>query len=49
MNPVSRYADFKYDVFLSQNVKDEPRVRRLAERLRAANLRVRPRISTNPR
>jgi hypothetical protein len=32
--------DFKYDVFLSHNSKDKPQVRRLAERLRAAGLRV---------
>lgn len=31
---------FQYDVFLSHNSKDKPRVRRLAERLRAAGLRV---------
>jgi hypothetical protein len=31
---------FPYDVFLSHNQADKPRVRRLAERLRAANLRV---------
>ena len=31
---------FKYDVFLSHNQADKPRVRRLAERLRAAGLRV---------
>ena len=29
-----------HDVFLSHNQADKPRVRRLAERLRAANLRV---------
>jgi hypothetical protein len=33
-------ADFQYDVFLSHNSADRPRVRRLAERLRAAGLRV---------
>jgi hypothetical protein len=33
-------SEFKYDVFLSHNVKDKPRVRRLAEHLQAANLRV---------
>ena len=33
-------SDFQYDVFLSHNQKDKPQVRRLAERLRAANLRV---------
>ncbi len=32
--------DFKYDVFLSHNSKDKPQVRRLAERLKAAGLRV---------
>lgn len=32
--------DFLYDVFLSHNAKDKPRVRRLAERLRDAGLRV---------
>jgi WD40 repeat protein len=32
--------DFKYDVFLSHNAKDKPRVRRLAERLQQAGLRV---------
>lgn len=31
---------FEYDVFLSHNQADKPRVRRLAERLRAAGLRV---------
>ena len=31
---------FQYDVFLSHNSKDKPRVRRLAERLKAAGLRV---------
>jgi formylglycine-generating enzyme required for sulfatase activity len=31
---------FPFDVFLSHNSKDKPRVRRLAERLRAAGLRV---------
>jgi hypothetical protein len=33
-------AEFQYDVFLSHNQADKPRVRRLAERLRAAALRV---------
>ncbi len=33
-------TEFQYDVFLSHNQADKPRVRRLAERLRAANLRV---------
>ncbi len=32
--------DFQYDVFLSHNAKDKPRVRRLAERLKAAGVRV---------
>ena len=31
---------FKYDVFLSHNAKDKPRVRRLAKRLKQAGLRV---------
>src|SRR4028118_1503772 len=31
---------FTYDVFLSHNSKDKPRVRRLAEDLRTAGLRV---------
>ncbi len=31
---------FPYDVFLSHNAQDKPRVRRLAERLQAAGLRV---------
>jgi hypothetical protein len=33
-------AAFAFDVFLSHNRHDKPRVRRLAERLRAAGLRV---------
>ena len=33
-------VEFQYDVFLSHNQADKPRVRRLAERLRAAGLRV---------
>ena len=33
-------ADFQFDVFLSDNAKDKPRVRRLAERLKQAGLRV---------
>ena len=33
-------TDFQYDVFLSHNQADKPRVRRLAERLRAVGLRV---------
>lgn len=33
-------AAFRYDVFLSHNSADRPRVRRLAERLRAVELRV---------
>ena len=32
--------DFRYDVFLSHNAQDKPRVRRLAERLKAAGVRV---------
>ena len=31
---------FQFDVFLSHNAKDKPRVRRLAERLKAAGVRV---------
>ncbi len=33
-------ARFEYDVFMSYSLADKLRVRRLAERLRAANLRV---------
>jgi hypothetical protein len=33
-------AECRYDVFLSHNRADKPRVRRLAERLRAEGLRV---------
>ena len=33
-------SEFQYDVFLSHNQADKPQVRRLAERLRAAGLRV---------
>jgi hypothetical protein len=33
-------VQFAYDVFLSHHKADKPRVRRLAERLRAAGLRV---------
>ncbi|MBI2926167.1 MAG: toll/interleukin-1 receptor domain-containing protein [Verrucomicrobia bacterium] len=33
-------TEFQYDVFLQPNQADKPRVRRLAERLRAAGLRV---------
>lgn len=33
-------ASCAYDVFLSHNSKDKPRVRKLVERLRAAGLRV---------
>jgi hypothetical protein len=33
-------AKFRFDVFLSHNAKDKPRVRRLAERLKSAGLRV---------
>ena len=32
--------NFSYDVFLSHNAKDKPRVRRLAELLRQVRLRV---------
>ena len=32
--------DFQYDVFVSHNAKDKPRVRRLAERLKATGVRV---------
>lgn len=32
--------DFRYDVFLSHNTQDKPQVRRLAERLKAAGVRV---------
>jgi hypothetical protein len=32
--------EFEYDVFLSHNAADKPRLRRLAERLRTAGLRV---------
>ena len=35
-----RDRQFAFDVFLSSNAKDKPRVRRLAERLRDAGLRV---------
>ena len=31
---------FKFDVFLSHNSKDKPKVRKLAERLKAAGVRV---------
>ena len=33
-------AKFQFDVFVSHNAKDKPRVRRLAERLKQAGLRV---------
>src|SRR6266567_5834758 len=33
-------TQFEYDVFLSHNAKDKPRVRKLAERLKKAGLRV---------
>ena len=33
-------SKFQYDVFLSHNAKDKPRLRRLAERLKQAGLRV---------
>ncbi len=32
--------NFSYDVLLSHNAKDKPRVRRLAERLKQEGLRV---------
>ena len=32
--------DFRYDVFLSHNAQDKPRVRRLAERLKAAGVQM---------
>ena len=32
--------DFRFDVFLSHNVQDKPRVRRLAERLKAAGVQM---------
>ena len=35
-----RPQDFPYDVFLSHNHADKPRVRRLGERLKAAGVRV---------
>ena len=33
-------AEFPYDVFLSHNAQDKPRVRRLAERLKAAGVQM---------
>jgi TIR domain len=33
-------TDFTHDVFLSHNSRDKPRVRQLADRLRASGLRV---------
>ena len=33
-------TDFQFDVFLNHNAKDKPRVRRPAERLKAAGVRV---------
>ena len=33
-------GDFKYDVFLSHNTKDKPRVLKLGERLKKEGLRV---------
>ena len=33
-------AKFSYDVFLSHNAQDQPRVRRLAERLKAAGVQM---------
>ena len=38
--PMPQSPDFQFDVFLSHNTKDKPRVRRLAERLKAAGVRV---------
>ena len=35
-----RSPDFRYDVFLSHNTGNKPQVRRLAERLKEAGLRV---------
>jgi len=35
-----REPEFQFDIFLSHNSKDKPRVRKLAERLRAAGARV---------
>jgi TIR domain len=40
MRIVPESPSFSYDVFLSHNWRDKPRVRRLAERLRDAGLRV---------
>ena len=41
MSPTDQEGkQFAYDIFLSYNSADKPKVRRLAERLRAANLRV---------
>ena len=37
---MSGNTDFNHDVFLSHNQADKPRVRRLAERLKAAGVRV---------
>jgi hypothetical protein len=39
-SPHTTTRAFAFDVFLSHNHADKPRVRRLAERLRAAGLRV---------
>ena len=39
-------TELQYDVFLSHNSADKPRVRRLAERLRAAGRQVNLRTST---
>jgi hypothetical protein len=40
MRPMAAPTKFAYDVFLSHTSKDKERVRRLAERLRGAGLRV---------
>jgi len=37
---MARDDTFPFDVFLSHNSKDKPRVRRLAQRLKKAGLRV---------
>ena len=39
---VGMATDFKCDVFLSHNRADKPQVRRLAERLRAADFNIAP-------
>ena len=40
MTEQSETRDFQYDVFLSHHESDKPRVRKLAEKLRDAGLRV---------